>query len=361
MDGSIQLRAKERKVLFECLHRGTDRQQRLRAHIVLLLADNWPWATIAAVLFTSTSTINRWRQRFLKDRLEAIVGAPPKRTSRWSESVIQLVIAWVTTQTPRDFDFVRSRWTCATVVVLLQEDHDVRVSQETVRRWLHQADLVWRRPRPVPGPKDPEGASKLRRIRALLRHLPPHEIAVFQDEVDVNTNPKIGTMWTKRGQQAEVVTPGTNTKRYLAGSLNWRTGELILSEPGTKRNADLFLAHLDELRRRLRRYRVIHVICDNAKFHVPERCHKVRDYLVKWGHRIKLHFLPTYAPQTNPIERVWWHLHEEITRNHRCKDIEELLDLIVEWLSAGSQFDIETSIYDDRSTSGPLSVRCGVI
>jgi len=351
MDGSIQLREKERKVLLQCLRCGSDPEHRSRAHILLLLADNWTWATIAAVLFTSTSTINRWRQRYLAEGLDAVLGSARPRPSRWRQWQIALVIRWMTMQTPRDFGFVRSRWTCATVVVLLQEDHDVRVSRETVRRWLRRADLVWRRPRPVLGPKDPQRAGKLRQIRALLRELPDHEIAVFQDEVDINTNPKIGSMWMKRGQQAEVVTPGTNTKRYLAGSLNWRTGELILSAPGTKRNADLFLAHLDELRRRFRRYRVIHVICDNAKFHVPWRCRKVREYLAKWGHRIKLHFLPTYAPETNPIERVWWHLHEEITRNHRCKDIEELLDLIFEWLFLGSHFGIETSIYDDRDAA----------
>jgi transposase len=68
--------------------------------------------------------------------------------------------------------------------------------------------------------------------------------------------------------------------------------------------------------------------------------------LAKWGDRIRLHYLPTYAPETNPIERVWWHMHEEITRNHRCKNIEELLDLVFDWLCAGSSFDIETSIYN---------------
>jgi transposase len=226
------------------------------------------------------------------------------------------------------------------VVVLLAENYGVRTSRETVRRRLHEEDLVWRRPRPVLGPRDPRRAHKLRQIRALLRHLPEDELAVFQDEVDVNTNPKIGSMWMRRGQQAEVVTPGTNSKRYLAGSLNWRTGEVMLSEPGTSRNAELFLTHLDDLRRRFRRYRRIHVICDNATFHKPERCKKVQEYMAAWGHRIVLHFLPTYAPETNPIERVWWHLHEEITRNHRCHT------MVFEWLGAGPYFGIETSVYD---------------
>jgi transposase len=110
------------------------------------------------------------------------------------------------------------------------------------------------------------------------------------------------------------------------------------------------------LRRRFRHYRVIHVICDNARFHDPLRCRKVREDLQRWGHRIRLHFLPTSAPETNPIERVWWHLHDEITRNHRCPDIERLLDLVFDWLAAGSHFDIETSLYDTakarRATAG---------
>ena len=50
----------------------------------------------------------------------------------------------------------------------------------------------------------------------MLRDLAADEAAVFEDEVDINTNPKIGSMWMRRGQQAEVLTPGTNTKRYLA-------------------------------------------------------------------------------------------------------------------------------------------------
>jgi putative transposase len=344
MDGSFRLLKHERNALLKEMRRSADPERRLRAHVLLLLDDGWSWNVIVGVLFTSTSTINRWRCRYLAGGLTAVLQPTRSRRPRWQWWGV-LVIHWVTLQSPRDFGFYRSRWTCGAVVALLREDHGVRVSRETVRRRLHDEDLVWRRPRPVLGPKDPQRLQKLRKIRALLRHLPADEMAVFEDEVDINTNPKIGSMWMRRGQQAEVVTPGTNTKRYLAGSLNWQTGEVILSEPGRSRNADLFLAHLDQLRQRFRRFRQIHVICDNAAFHKPERCNKVREYMAKWGHRIVLHFLPSYDPQSNPIERVWWHLHEEITRNHRCRDIEELLDLVFDWLGAEPHFEIETSVY----------------
>src|SRR4029453_16635906 len=93
----------------------------------------------------------------------------------------------------------------------------VQAGRETVRRWLRDADLVWRRPRPVIPPRDPDREQKLAALGPLLRNLPADETAVFMDEVDVNLNPKVGCMWMRKGEQAAVETPGTNEKRYLAG------------------------------------------------------------------------------------------------------------------------------------------------
>jgi putative transposase len=42
---------------------------------------------------------------------------------------------------------------------------------------------------------------------------------------------------------------------------------LTEAAPKQGRNAALFLRHLEDLRRRWRRYRKIHLICDNAKSH----------------------------------------------------------------------------------------------
>ena len=110
-----------------------------------------------------------------------------------------------------------------------------------------------------------------------------------------------------QGQQAKVQTPGNNEKRYLAGSIHWRTGQVFAhrGQAEAGRNTALFLAHLDDLRSRLRRYRKIHVICDNAKFHMSK---EVTVYLWEHRDRIELHFLPPYSPDCNPMERVWWHL-----------------------------------------------------
>jgi putative transposase len=344
MSGSIVLRPEERNALLDTYRRHPDPAVGHRAHVVLLLADGYSWAVIAAVLFTSASTITRWQRRYQEGGLEALAGQAPGRRPRLSWHWVGVVVRWVTAGSPRAFGFLRSRWTCATVAWLLLACYQLPVSRETVRRWLHRADLVWRRPRPVLRRQDPCRSAKLRALRRLLAGLSADEVAVFQDEVDINLNPLIGSMWMRRGEQAEVATPGDNDKRYLAGSMNWRTGTLWVTE-GAKRDGALFVRHLEELRRRLRRYRVIHVICDNARFHKEATCRRLQDYLRRWGHRIVLHYVPLYAPETNPIERVWWHLHDEITRNHQCQTIEELLNLVFRWLEVGNPYAIEGSVY----------------
>jgi putative transposase len=350
MDGTITLRSSERKTLLEYYRRDPRPAVRLRAHIVLLLAEGYAWSLITATLFCSTRTIARWKTRFEAEGVAALVEEHRGRPLGGMQWAIDWVLHWVVTHTPRHFGFLRSRWCCGAVVVLLAQFCHLSVSAETVRRWLHRENLVWRRPRPIVGPRDPQREEKLRRLRCLLRNLASDEIAVFQDEVDINTNPKIGCMWMLRGQQAKVETPGNNEKRYLAGSLNWRTGELIVTEglPGEGRSSALFVRHLDDLRRHLRCYRKIHVICDNAIFHDPERCRRVRQYLAEWGHRVEMHFLPKYDPSSNPIERVWWHLHEEITRNHTCKSMAELLDLTFAWLESRTPFEVERHVYTPR-------------
>jgi transposase len=334
MDGSVQLSATVRKRLLEAYRGSGVASIARRAHVVLLVADGWSYRDIMACLFCSAGLIRDAVRDYRSGGVAAVLreaGDRPATVPHWCLRLVE----WVVHRTPQDFGYFRSRWSCALLAEVLAWETGVRISGETVRRVLKELGFVWRRPRPVVGPEDPDYTEKLARIQQLLAALPPDETAVFQDEVDVHLNPKIGAMWMPKGQQAEVVTPGNNEKCHLAGSLVWRTGTLIASPPGARRNTELFLDHLDDLRRRLRGFRKIHVICDNAAFH---KSRPVREYLATWGHRIVLHFLPRYAPETNPIERIWWRLHETITRNHRCQSLVELVEQVYEWLEQQRTF-----------------------
>jgi len=330
MEGSIQFSVEQRKALL-VLYRSEKPGSR-KAHILLLLGNGWSYREIREATFASFDLIQECVKCFRHEGMTFLIKPPVAATiPKW----LHKVATWLTHNTPEDFGYFRTRWSSETLAEVLAWETGEKRSAETVRRGLRGLGFVWRRPRPVVGPVDPEHAQKLAKIQDLLRTLPANETAVFQDEVDIHLNPKIGSCWMAKGHQAEVVTPGNNVKRHLAGSLVWRTSRLLVSSPGPRRNADLFVAHLDDVRRRLRGYGVIHVICDNASFH---KCKRVQEYLRQWGQRIRVHYLPKYAPETNPIERVWWRLHETKTRNHRCQTIDELLDEIFAWIDTQRYF-----------------------
>src|SRR4029078_2301433 len=82
---------------------------------------------------------------------------------------------------------------------------------------------------------------RLNQIRSLLATLPRREAAVYEDEVDIHLNPKIGLDWRGLPQQKEAMTPGKNEKRYLAGALDVRTGEIHWVE-AERKDSWLFLA-----------------------------------------------------------------------------------------------------------------------
>ena len=339
---SITLSAPNRATLLDYLRRSSNPELRQHAHIILLLADGHAWSLITTVLFCSSRTIARWQRRFQQGGVPTLLGqprgAPTRLGPRWGD----LVAEWVTRKRPRDFGFFRSRWCCGLLAVVLLRDYALDVGRESVRRWLHREGLVWRRPRPVLQRTDPRKEEILQELRALLRDLPDDETAVFQDEADLNLNPDVGCMWMARGRQAPLVTPGDNAKCYLAGSLHWRTGVLFTTQ-GAKRDAALFVRHLHDLRRRLRRYKKIHVICDNATFHHDSWL--VWEFVYQYGDRVVLHFLPKYAPDCNPIERIWWQLREAITRNHTCPSLPELVELVLGWLTERKSFPVEDAVY----------------
>lgn len=65
----------------------------------------------------------------------------------------------------------------------------------------------------------------------------------------------------------------------------------------------------------------IHVIVDNCRIRSSRQATLALTSLP----RVKLHFLPPYSPEFNPIEHVWLDLHADVTRNHRRTTINERL------------------------------------
>jgi len=133
-------------------------------------------------------------------------------------------------------------------------------------------------------------------------------------------NPRIGRDCMLLGQRMMVVTPRQNVKRYPAGALDARSGRR-LRPAATHTRSGPFIGLLRKIGRAYPTERVIPVIVDN--YSIPSS--RQRQLPLASLARVRLHFLPPYCPELNPIARVWLDLHAEVTRNHRCATIDELM------------------------------------
>jgi transposase len=109
---------------------------------------------------------------------------------------------------------------------------------------------------------------------------------------------------------------------WISRALNFSTGRLHWVR-GDRKNDELFIELLDRLRRIYRYYRELHLAIDNDASHTSKR---VERYVEDSGGRIHLHPLPAWSLQSNPVELVWWSLHEAVSRNHGCSGLDELAE-----------------------------------
>lgn len=301
-----------------------DRKLAIRYLIVLNLAEGRSASDTAKSLGVSQSTVYRVAKRYrefgeagLIDRREE--NGDDKLNERYLSTLWEVVES-----SPLEHGWKRPTWTREMLVETMRKKTGVRLHVSTMSRALGLIGARRGRPKPtVDCPWSKRAKNKrLREIEKLIETLPQDEVLVYEDEVDIHLNPKIGLDWMVQGQQKEVLTPGQNQKRYLAGAMDAKTGELIWVEAESK-SAILFIQLLWALHLRYPDAKKIHVILDNYSIHHTEQV--MLSLATEAGQRIALHFLPPYCPDHNKIERAWQDLHANVTRNHRCSTMTELM------------------------------------
>jgi transposase len=220
-----------------------------------------------------------------------------------------------------------------------------------VRRALHRLGFRWRRPRPVGPDKDSEEQIEHKRARLEdVRRMTREEAGTFfQDETKLETNPKVGFCWMRRGKQKPLRTPGTNRKVWISGALNFATGRLHWVS-GERRNDELFVRLLDKLRRTYRCHKELHLATDNDASHTSKR---VKEYVEDSGSRVRLHPLPSWSPESNPVELVWWSLHEAVSRNHQCEGLDDLVEFAEGYLKERQPFRLKLGEVYERLERAP--------
>ena len=142
----------------------------------------------------------------------------------------------------------------------------------------------------------------------------------YADEFNLSWLPTLRAMWSPKGQQIMIPTPGQPYKRYGLGAVNYYTGETVSLFRRRKRRrevAELLQALVDK-----HPTGTIYVTWDNAGTHEDD---EVEAVVRGAAGRLVLLYLPTYSPWLNPIEMLWRHFRREVTHGELFEDMDALL------------------------------------
>jgi transposase len=150
----------------------------------------------------------------------------------------------------------------------------------------------------------------------------------FLDEAGIRSDSPLGRTYGLKGRTPVVKTSGKRQSINAISAVNSKGAFWYNVYPG-KLNAALFLHFLKDFMNRRRK--PVYMVIDSLPAH---KAKSVEAYVKSTKRKLELHFLPTYAPDTNPDEFVWHHLKQNGTSKKPLRTNESLKNRVTADLSA---------------------------
>ena len=173
------------------------------------------------------------------------------------------------------------------------------ISLEWLRQLLRRKRIKWRHTKTWKESTDPQFWPKYRRIRRLYGRRPKGGRRICVDEFGpLNLQPRHGKHYARTGHvnRLRATYSRKGGVRYMFGAYDMERDTLV-GRFATQKNWITFLAFLKWLRRQYRKHEVLHIVLDNAGYHLKA---EVLEYAA--SHKIKFYWTPTNASWLNRIE-----------------------------------------------------------
>jgi transposase len=275
-------------------HRQTrDKRQADRIKAVVLLASSWTAEDVAAALLVDPNTVRNHYKRYRAEGLSGLLQLAYRGSSC---ELTDAELAELETHVQSHLYL-----TSKEVAAWVEETYHVSYTASGMTALLHRLGFVYKKPKLVPGKADPQQQEAfLAEYEELKKNKDDGDPILFMDAVHPQHNPVLGNGWIKRGEDREVPSNTGRRRLNINGAIDLERLEPIVRYDD-RINADSTIALLDQILFAYAYATCIYIICDNAGYY---RSKAVRAYL-KNNPRIRLVFLPAYAPNLNLIERLW--------------------------------------------------------
>jgi len=274
------------------------RQNRERAHCLLLLSEGHFACAVAAMLMRSLKTIYNWAKRWQAHGLAGLYdqagrGRKPVLTAWEREQVCQLVRA-----SPRRI---------GEHLPAIERQLGKRISRSTLRRTLRGMNLSWKRIRKWLGGLRDEGDFRMAQQEfPCLRELEDKGLVelYFCDEAGFNQAPSVPYAWQDRGQP--IALPAAKGRNYNVLGIIRRDNSLRAYGVEGSINSETAIACIESFcaeREREAGLPPAYLVIDNAPIHGSNAFREKEKEWEKRGLRLKR--LPAYSPELNLIEILW--------------------------------------------------------
>jgi transposase len=268
---------------------------------------------VAAGLGMTRAAVYGWLAKYREGGLEALKARPvPGRPPKLSGSQLQRLYTLVAGNDPRQLRFAFALWTRAMVRELIGREFGVRLSEPSVGRLLRRLGLSPQRPLYRAYQQSPEAvrcwkAETYPQLRTEAAQV--GATIYFADEAGVRSDYHAGTTWAPIGRTPVVATTGDRFAVNLISAVTAK-GKLRFAAYDGHLNGQVFI---DFCRRLLHDTPgPVFVVLDGHPVH---RSKAVKAFAASTNGRLRLCFLPGYAPELNPDEWVWKHVkHDRIGR-----------------------------------------------
>lgn len=280
-----------------------------RANALVLLDDGLSCEAIAKVLLLDDATIRTWYRLYREDGIEGLVSFGYEGSACLLNAAQQGQLkAWIGATLPR---------TTREIGAWIQKAYGIEyLGRSGLVALLHRLGVTYRKPKTVSRKLDPKTQEDfIKAYEALLNHLGGDEVVLFGDAVHPTHAVRPAGCWALKETPIAVAQTSGRQRLNIHGAINLETGHTRMLEVETV-DADSTIKLMIALLILYPSKRVIHLFLDNARYHHAKL---VQAWLAKPGCRIRLHFIPTYCPHLNPIERLWGVMHKHITHN-RCHE-----------------------------------------
>jgi transposase len=277
-----------------------------RANALLLLDDGWSCEKTAQALYMDDDTIRYWHELYQGKGLSWLAEFGYKGRSCEMTVVQQEALAkWVEQTLPR---------TTSAVGEWIEKAYGISYTRSAIIKLLKRLGMEYRKPKAVPRKLDPaKQAAFIKAYNDLLNNLADDEAVMFADAVHPTHEARPAGCWAPKGTKVAIAQTSGRDRLNIHGAIDLETGKTKMLEMLTV-NAASTIALLTAIMIMYPLKRWIHVFLDNARYH---HAVMVQEWLARPDCRIKLHFIPTYCPHLDPIERLWGLMHKNITHN-RC-------------------------------------------